>query len=65
MNASTNQYKKKKYYISYAVRSDTDKLLKQCLKVFVEDNPEFEQVPISRNKIIYELAKFYLNPKLK
>jgi hypothetical protein len=41
------------------IKSETDKLLEECIKTFREHHPEFEQMKISRNKIIYEIAKYY------
>ncbi len=39
----------------------TDDLLNECKEEFLKHHPEFEQMTISYNKIVYEMAKFYLS----
>ena len=37
-----------------------DEYVEECKKEFIKHHPEFEAMPLSYNKIIYEAAKFYL-----
>lgn len=39
---------------------DTTDLLDSCIKEFLRHHPEMEKVKISRNKIISEIAQYYL-----
>lgn len=47
---------RKQVFITY----ETDDMLKKCKQEFLKLHPEFEQIPISYNKIIYETARIYL-----
>jgi hypothetical protein len=38
----------------------TDDKLDECIQSFLRHNKKFNEVYISRNKIIYELANYYL-----
>lgn len=39
---------------------DTTELLNNCIKEYLKHHPEMEKVKISRNKIISEIAIYYL-----
>jgi len=53
---SNNHKCRKQIFIS----NDTDEMLKDCVQDYLQHHPEMEQIPISYNKIVYEIAKFYL-----
>ena len=42
------------------VEKDTDGQIKECIKEFLRHHPELNKIPISYNKIIYEISKYYL-----
>lgn len=55
-----------KLFVSYKkvnVDKETDDLIKECIDDYKKHNPQFEKIPISRNKIIYEVCKYYLRQK--
>jgi len=47
-------------YSKLTVKKDTRKLLEKCIDEFRTHHPEFDEIPITQNKIIYEVCKFYL-----
>jgi len=47
-------------YKPIAVRENTYKLIKDCETIFRKTYPEFDEMTLSINKVIYEMAKFYL-----
>jgi len=47
-------------YTKITVKNSTNMMIKDCKKIFVKYHPEFEEIPISDNKMVYELAKRYL-----
>lgn len=42
------------------IKKDTDDLLDVCIKDFIGHHPEFKNIRISRNKIIHDIAIYYL-----
>ena len=54
-------YLKMNQYKRVVIKSKTTELIECCRKEFLRVHPEFAEIPISYNKIIYEMAKFYLN----
>jgi hypothetical protein len=42
------------------IDSETDELLFQARKEFLKHHPELNKIPISYNKIIHEISKFYI-----
>jgi hypothetical protein len=42
------------------IKKETAELINQCKQEFLSHHPEMKQMPISYNKIIYEMAVFYL-----
>jgi len=45
-----------------AVDEETYRLVtKDCLKELIRHHPEFIKVPISHNKIVYHIAKYYID----
>ena len=50
-------------YKKVNVDIQTDDLIKDCINDYKRHNPQFEKIPISRNKIIYEVCKYYLRQK--
>lgn len=47
-------------YKTIAIKPDISILLEKCKEEFLDHHPELQNMPISYNKIIYEIAKFYL-----
>ena len=47
-------------YKNIKIDDDTNDILDNCIKEFLTHHPELMKIKISRNKIIYEMAKFYL-----
>jgi hypothetical protein len=45
---------------SIVVDEETFQLLDECKKDYLKNHKEFEKIPISKNKIIYVIARFYL-----
>lgn len=45
-----------------SIKIDTENLeeLDKCVTEYRRHHPELDKIPISRNKIIYEIAKYYL-----
>jgi len=39
---------------------ETFELLKICIEIYQKHHSEFEKILISKNKIIHEIAKFYI-----
>jgi hypothetical protein len=58
-------YKPTNKYVTYGVRQDTDELINKCIQLFIKQNPEFIKIPISKDKILFEMAEFYLDPEGK
>ena len=42
------------------IDNDTEELLDKCVLEFLKNHPEMKKIPISKNKIIFEVAGFYL-----
>lgn len=51
---------KSKCYRRLIVKDVTFELVHDCIEVFLKHHPEFEHIPITQNKIIFEMAKFYM-----
>jgi len=47
-------------YTTFAYDKKLDSALNDCIKLFLDNYPELKSIPISKNKILYELVKFYL-----
>lgn len=48
-----------------AVDDETyDLVTKKCYKELLAHHPEFIKVPISHNKIVYHIAKYYINDEV-
>lgn len=47
-------------YVGIKIKKETNELLDKCLNDFLYHHPEFKEIPISRNKLLYEMALFYL-----
>ena len=47
-------------YMGVKLKRETFDLLQECINDFIGHHPELKHIPISKNKIIYEMAKFYL-----
>lgn len=50
-------------YKQVKIKQKTDELIDQCVRSFRYHHPELDEIPISRNKIVYEMAIFYLKIK--
>lgn len=50
-------------YKQVKIKKETDEIIDQCEKSYRFHHPEFNQINLSRNKIIYEIAKYYLRVK--
>lgn len=42
---------------------ETDEMVEKCKAKLIQRNPEYRKTYISKNKMVYELADFYLNHK--
>jgi hypothetical protein len=42
------------------VKINVKEMINKCKSEFLNHHPEYEEKPISNNKIIYEMAKYYL-----
>lgn len=47
-------------YIKLSVKKEVFELLLQCIEEYRKHHPEMDQVPITQNKIIYEVCSFYI-----
>lgn len=47
-------------YRTLCVKNEITELLSDCEFVYREVHPEFNMVPLSKSKILYEVLKFYL-----
>ena len=47
-------------YKMIRIKEHTDELIDQCIRDYLRHHPEMREIPISRNKIIHEIANFYL-----
>ena len=55
------EFNERKYIRKLSVSQSTfDLVTKDCIKAFLEDNPDFESVKITQNFIIRRMAKGYL-----
>lgn len=50
-------------YTNIRIKNTTNTLLDDCVNDFLQHHPEFKEIPISRNKIIFEIATIYLKVK--
>jgi hypothetical protein len=48
-------------YKTIAIRPKNYALIDDCELIYRKAHKEFECIPISKDKIIYEICKFYLN----
>ena len=49
-----------KNYKYVALKPEVKEMLSECKKDFLKHHPELEEVFITDNKIVYEMAKYYL-----
>lgn len=49
-----------KTYVKLSIRHNTSELLKNCIKLYRQHHPELNHMPISQDKIIYEICKYYI-----
>jgi len=48
-------------YVKLSCSNDTKELiLKSCLDIYRQHHPELDHIPISQDKILYEIAIYYL-----
>jgi len=47
-------------YINIRVTEQTKELIEQCESMYRKHHPEFDGVPLSRNKILLEMGRYYL-----
>lgn len=47
-------------YKQVKIRKNTDEILDDCVKEYLRHHPEMRNIPISRDKIIYEISIHYL-----
>jgi len=52
--------KEKRVHLT-ATESVADMIRLECVKEFRRHHPELDEIAISDNKILYELAKYYLD----
>jgi len=48
-------------YVKLTINKDTARMVEDCKKEFLSHHPEFEKIHISANKIVYEMARYYLS----
>ena len=51
-------------YVTIAVTKEMKDRLELCKEDFLRHHPEFRSIPISYNKILYEVTRFYLEAKV-
>ena len=56
-------YKKAKKYKQISIYETTKKMLDELKEIYREQNPQFMHVPISYDKIVYELCMFWKGEK--
>ena len=50
-----------KNYTNIAVKPETkDKLISECMEEYRKHHPELDHIPISHDKILHEVCKYYL-----
>lgn len=47
-------------YKTAKIRNNTQELLNKCEEEYLRHHPEMKNIPLSKDKIIYEIANFYL-----
>ena len=47
-------------YKPISIDVENYKLLDDCKLLYLDNYPQMKKIPISRNKILYEIIKFYL-----
>ena len=47
-------------YVKVAVRKETAEMLEDCKENYLEHHPEMQHVKITKDKILFEVTKFYL-----
>lgn len=48
-------------YVKLNIRKDTKELLlKSCVEEYRKYHPEIDKIPITQDKILYEVCRFYL-----
>jgi hypothetical protein len=48
-------------YKTIAIKQKTYDYVEDCEFVYRKAHPEFERIPISKEKILFEICKFYLD----
>jgi hypothetical protein len=52
---------KRTTYAQLKVKKVVELMLDDCVAEYIRIHPHMKETYISRNKIVYEIAKFYLN----
>ena len=47
-------------YKTLKIDTDTNDMIDKCVAEFLRHHPELKKMKISRNKILYEIAEYYL-----
>ena len=50
-----------KQYYQIRVDEDTFHLITICEKLYREHHPELDKIPVSKNKMVFEISVFYLD----
>ena len=53
-----------KSYVKLSVCKSTMEFVEDCKKIFLQYHPEFEHIKITQDKIIYELARWYMSTEI-
>lgn len=47
-------------YKTIKIDDETDELIDKCIEEYLRHHPVMKKILISRNKILYEITKYYL-----
>lgn len=47
-------------YKTAKLKTPTQELIEQCKEEYLKHHPEMKQIPLSKDKIIFEIASHYL-----
>lgn len=50
-------------YKQFKIKESTEKLVDECVQSFRNHHPELDHIHVSRDKIVYEIANFYMKVK--
>ena len=47
-------------YKTIAIKNNVSELLEEAKEEYLKHHPEFKEIPISNNKILFEVLEYYL-----